>query len=152
MRPPTVISEDVTKSLLGVDWTVAEGDDIDGVGRREADERLLIDFIGVLGLEYGLVTDAGPHDGDQDRPASADAPGLRNAEALHANVQVVLADPLLLEPCRGANQKVAEPLNHRAGDGLRQLDHQHRSAHISEPNQPELPSPPHYSACTHHRS
>ncbi|WTG39578.1 hypothetical protein OHA20_04950 [Streptomyces sp. NBC_01579] len=135
-----------------VDWTVAEGDDIDGVGWREADERLLIDFVGVLGLEDGLVADARPQDGDEDGPPSVDASGVRDAEALRMNVQVVLADPLLIKTCRGANQKVAEPLNHRAGDGLRQLDHQHRSTHSSEPSQPGPSSPPHYSACTHHRS
>ncbi|GGW67663.1 hypothetical protein GCM10010381_60790 [Streptomyces xantholiticus] len=43
-----------------VDWTVAERDDVDGVGPREADERLLVDFVGVLGLEDGLIADAGP--------------------------------------------------------------------------------------------
>ncbi len=44
-------------------------------GRRiafsgEADEGFLVDFLGVLGLEDGLVTDPRPHERDQDGPTS----------------------------------------------------------------------------------
>ncbi|AWW35320.1 hypothetical protein DN051_40645 [Streptomyces cadmiisoli] len=129
-----------------VDRTVAERDDVDRVGGGEADEGFLVDFVGVLGLEDGLVTDPRPHERDQNRPTSVYVPGIRDPEALRVNVQVVLADPLLLKPCRGAKQEPAQPLDRHAGNGLRQLDHQHRSAHGPEPNQPGLSPPTFYSA------
>ncbi|QES46572.1 hypothetical protein DEJ50_00600 [Streptomyces venezuelae] len=80
-----------------VDRPVAERHDVDGVGRGEADEGFLVDLVGVLGLEDGLVADAGYHERDHNRPASVDAPGLGDSEALRVNVQVELADPILLK-------------------------------------------------------
>lgn len=69
------------------------------MGRGEADKRLLVDFVGVLGFEDGLVTDAGPHERDHDGSTTIDAPSVRHTEALRVNVHVILADPLLLETC-----------------------------------------------------
>ncbi|WRZ70253.1 hypothetical protein OG251_00615 [Streptomyces sp. NBC_01237] len=80
-----------------VDGPVAERDDIDGMGRGEANEGLLVDFVGMLCCEDGLVTDARSHERDHDRPTLIDAPRVRYAEALRMNVQVILADPILFK-------------------------------------------------------
>ncbi|GGQ99727.1 hypothetical protein Saso_77120 [Streptomyces asoensis] len=45
------------------------------------------------------------------------------------NVELVLADPLLLKVRRGTDKELPEPLDGYEWDGLRQLDHQHRTTH-----------------------
>ncbi|WSM10718.1 hypothetical protein OHB49_00675 [Streptomyces sp. NBC_01717] len=80
-----------------VDGPVAERYDVDCVGRGEADEGLLVDFVGMLGHEDGLVADAGSLERDHDRSKPVDAARVRYAEALRVNVQVILAGPFLFK-------------------------------------------------------